>query len=115
MNINGKDITFHLNLRATRDIAVLCPGRDLTQVDKLFASNDMADMIDNIVEIAVAMSKNKANEEPLTAEDVEEMDLTELNALMDEIQKQFNADRGTNVETQPIKKKAEKANGSSSD
>lgn len=115
MKINGKDITFHLNLRATKDIAVLCPNRDLTQVDKLFERNDTADFIDNITNIAVAMSKNRENEEPLTAEDVEELDILQLNELVTELRNQFRADRGTNVKTQPIKKKGAEGKQSSSD
>lgn len=115
MQINGKDITFRLNLRATKRIANLCPNRDISQIDKLFNDDDFVQLVENIEEIAIAMSLNKENEQPLTEEDIEDLDVTELSALTDELRDQFRADRGTNVETTPIKKKGAKASGSSSD
>lgn len=115
MQINGKEITFRLNIRATKRIANLCPNRDISQVDKLFNDSDYFNLIENIEEIAIAMSLNKENEQPLTAEEIEEMDITELSKLTDHLKAQFGRDRGTNVETTPIKKKDEKASESSSD
>lgn len=105
MLINGKDITFHLNIRASKRIAALCPGRDITHIDEIFNRTDFVEFMDNMVELAVAMSLNKDNEQPLTADDLEELDITELNNLVEELQRQFRADKQTTVETQPIKKK----------
>lgn len=106
MIINGKNIEFHFNLTASKEIAVLCPGRDLTQIDKLFAAEDSYDFIDNMILIAIAMSKNKQNPEPLTEEDMNELEFEDLTDLVTELRSQFRRDKKTTVETQPIKKKA---------
>lgn len=115
MQINGREVTFRLNIRATKRIANLCPNRDISQIDKLFNDNDFANLIENIEEIAIAMSLNKENKKPLTAEELEDMDISELTVLTDELRTRFGIDRGTNVETKPIKKKGTKVSVSSSD
>lgn len=113
MLINGKDIHFRFNLRASKRIAALCPGRDLTHVGEIFDRSDFVEFLDNMAELAIAMSLNKENEEPLTREDFEELSFAELNDLVDKLQIQFGIDRQTTVETQPIKKKAVKAESAS--
>ncbi len=115
MKINGKDIKFHLNIRATKRIAALCPNRDIQQIDKLFDREDLVEFLDVIAEIAVAMSLNSDNPEPLTADDIEELDFNELSELQNEMIAQFITDRGGHVQTEAIKKKAEEGKQSSSD
>lgn len=111
MIINGKDITFRFNIRATKKIAELCPNRDLQQIDKLFDREDLTEFLDVIGQIAIAMSLNHDNKEPLTEEDIEEMDFSDLAELQSELLLQMRRDRGGHVET-TAKKKAETASSS---
>lgn len=115
MLINGKEIHFHFNIRASKRIAALCPGRDLTHIDEIFDRTDFVVFMENMSELAIAMSLNKENKEPLTEEDIDELDIQELNILVDELQKNFREDKATTVETVQIKKKAEEAEAQASD
>lgn len=116
MVINGRDITFRMNIRATKKIAGMCPNRDLTKIEILFDQEDLVRFLDNLTEIAIAMSMNSANETPLTASEIEELDISDLNLLTQELRANFRRDRGTNVEIQEVKKNEEDgSNPSNSD
>ena len=104
MEINGKEVTFRMNIRAAKRIAALCPGRDLTKIDTLFAQDDLVKFLENLTEIAIAMSMNSSNDTPLTAEEVEELDITDMNNIAQELRNNFVRDRETVVETTPTKK-----------
>lgn len=115
MKFGDREITFIMNIRATKEIAALCPGRDISKIDQLFDREDLVEFLDNLTKIAIAMSRNKQNEKPLTAEDIEELDITEMNELTQELRANFIRDKGTNVSVESIKKNEDEASESSSD
>lgn len=115
MKIGDRDITFRMNLRATKSVAALCPNRDLTRMMELFDRSDMVEFLDTMTEIAIAMSMNKANDKPLTAEEVADLDISDLNQLIAELRSAFVRDKQTNVDTVDVKKNEEKAEQLDSD
>ena len=117
MIVNGRDIQFKRTVKATCDIADMCPESDAANLDKLFnekyqisqvkAAKFMA-ILSQGYEMSTKFSDPDYEPSPLTEEEAMYLSEEEFNALFTEAVAAWTGEKLT-VETKPVKGKKKAA------
>lgn len=116
MLVNGRDIGFRRSVRASADLAEICPGKKIERFGELVEGKDAttATMLTALAAMAAVLSeawcKNRAKTEdnvpePLTIEEVLDLDEDEYNRVIAEASNVFRKDGEHLVEARPAPKK----------
>lgn len=120
MVVHGRECGFRFTIRASIEVAELCPDKDLSRMGELFENASYEDMTAKIAKFAAILSR--ANEEavaydgsrkpenPLSEDEIMTLTNEEFMAVQEEIFKSYGKDTARAVEVEPSKKnKAEEA------
>ena len=111
MIVNGKERGFKLTVSASSELARLCPGNKLSNIERLFSGVDDVRGFEIGAMLIVALNKgyemakqfetgDKAT--PLTVEEILSLDIPTYRALMAEAMSALRGKR--NIEVEPTKK-----------
>lgn len=98
MEINGKEIRFKATVGALIDLAEICPDGDVNRVTEL-VQGMTADTLKASVRIISILSNGSLDEK-----EIRTLDVTELQALLDEAFAAFRADQQGKVDVKVTKK-----------
>lgn len=122
MIIHGRECGFRFTIRASIEVAELCPDKDLSRMGELFEGKSYGDMAMQTAKLAAILSK--ANEEavaydgsrepakPLTEDEMLTLTQEEFQAVQAEVLKAYGADTARTVEVEPSKKNEAEEAGS---
>lgn len=117
MQINGREIGFRRSVRATADLAEICPGKDITKLGELMNGGTGQQLATGAVLIHAL---NKAYEQhqhiinpdhvvqPITVDEVMDLDENEYMQLLSEAMLTFKVDGETEIQTKPAPSKGKK-------
>lgn len=114
MIIHGKERGFRFTIRASIEMAELCPDKDISRMGELLDGKSFQEMALQVAKLAIIM--NKADEEavayegtreriePITEDEMMTLTTEEFTAVQQEIFKAYGADTTRTVEVEPSKK-----------
>lgn len=120
MKIHGKEVQFLRTVKATSDIASLCPEKDIERIDELF-NGDLPTTLETGAKIIHFLNEgfemNKHFEDPtyqpniLSIEEIMYLDDATYTELMKCTMSGMNNGADTSIEVETSKKKEEKTQG----
>ena len=112
MFIFGREVGLAVTVGASIKLARLCPDNDLTKIDSLLKGG-LTDTLENVMKMAVIMSEAYELKQahilpdyepnPLTEEELEALDMSELGELMAEVRSAMARDGAQQINTKPAK------------
>lgn len=116
MKIHGRDIGLRFTCGASSRVASLCPENDISRLGELFGEGkDIVKMMEIIMALVEALNEgyelNRKYEEPgyepnpITREELETLDMTQLMGLQDELIQVMTGDSKGEIEVEPPKGK----------
>lgn len=117
MVINGRDIRFRRSVRATADLAEICPNKDISKLGELMAGGTAQQMVTaamliHILNNAYEKHEHIVNPEyeanPISVDEIMDLDEVEFTALMTEAVAAFRMDGETDIATKPATGKGKK-------
>lgn len=114
MIIHGRECGFRFTVRASLELAELCPEKDLSRVGELLDGKPYSEIVEVIMKMAIIF--NKADEEAIafagggkpgkiiTQEEMLVMTSEEFATLQNEVLKAYGVDSARTVEVEPSKK-----------
>ena len=117
MNINGREIGFRRSVRATADLSEICPGKDLNRMGEMITGKNATTAQTLTLFAAMVVVLNQAYERhlnkedpehepnPLTIEDVMDLDEQTFNDLVMAAFAVFKSDAVRTVNAKPAGKK----------
>lgn len=115
MKIHGKEIKFLRTVKATSDIAKLCPNGDINRIEEVFSEKDIAGTIENGAKLIHFLNEgyemNKHFEDPsyqpniISVEEILYLDDATYTKLIQSAMKDLNNGAETSIEVEESKKK----------
>ena len=117
MKLNGKEILFRRSVRATADLAEICPNKDIAKIGELMNGGTGQQLATGAVLIHVlnaAYESHRAMTEPgyepraITVDEIMDLDETEYMTLMTEALAVFRADGQQDIASKPAPRRGKK-------
>lgn len=117
MLVNGREVGFRRSVRASADLSEICPGKNIERFGELITGKDAttATQLTALAAMASVLSeawcKHRAKSgaddvpEPLTIEEILDLDEDEYNVVITEASNAFRKDIEHTVEARPAPKK----------
>lgn len=113
ITVNGEERGLALTVRALSDVTALCPDQSIDRFDEIFADGVEVETLARLVSIMsecyerrAANADHRTMRDPVTADDVLDMDLGELATVGHELQVAVTSAMRTTVKAESTKKAA---------